>query len=105
LTVSGAREVHVVSLDALWQAGRIAPPDVVKIDVEGAEAEVLRGAAQLLRTARPRLLLATHGPDVHRACLDQLVGCGYALESLDSTRGLDTSDELLARPSQSAAGV
>jgi Methyltransferase FkbM domain len=33
-----------------------AAPSVVKIDVEGAEAAVLRGATRLLRDVRPRIM-------------------------------------------------
>lgn len=36
------------------------PPTVMKIDVEGAEFDVLRGAEQTLATARPTVLLSTH---------------------------------------------
>ncbi len=53
----GVRELETVltvSLD--WLAERIPPPDVLKIDVEGAELVVFRGARQLLKTKRPVLL-------------------------------------------------
>lgn len=35
-------------------------PDVIKIDVEGAEGMVLRGAAEILRRFRPILVISTH---------------------------------------------
>lgn len=35
-------------------------PDVVKIDVEGAELAVLRGAARVLRAASPKIFLSLH---------------------------------------------
>jgi FkbM family methyltransferase len=53
----GVRELETVltvSLD--WLAERIPLPDVLKIDVEGAELVVFRGARQLLKTKRPVLL-------------------------------------------------
>jgi hypothetical protein len=53
----GAREeqsVIAVTLD--WLLESLAPPSVVKIDVEGAEMEVLRGAKRLFETARPIVL-------------------------------------------------
>ena len=53
----GVREVETVltvSLD--WLADRLPPPDVLKIDVEGAELAVFQGAKQLLKTKRPILI-------------------------------------------------
>lgn len=50
--------VLTVSLD--WLAARRRKPDTLKIDVEGSELAVLRGATQLLRTTRPRLLLEVY---------------------------------------------
>jgi FkbM family methyltransferase len=48
--------VDVVTLDLL--AGELGAPDLVKIDVEGAEVDVLRGGATLLAgEARPALLV------------------------------------------------
>ncbi len=38
-------------------------PNLIKIDVEGAESRVLLGAAQILREARPILLVDLHTPD------------------------------------------
>lgn len=40
--------------------GRMAPVDLVKIDVEGAEARVLRGMRKLLVRDRPRLIVELH---------------------------------------------
>lgn len=56
-TAGGTRavcEVATLTLDSLLS--RYRPPDLLKIDVEGAEAAVLRGARGLLRGCRPRLL-------------------------------------------------
>jgi hypothetical protein len=36
------------------------PPDVLKIDVEGGESEVLKGAARLFEEIRPCLLCEVH---------------------------------------------
>lgn len=53
----GVREqllVPTVTLDGL--SGQFSPPDVLKIDVDGNEERVLRGAQGLLRTCRPVIL-------------------------------------------------
>jgi len=58
-----------VSVDGLC-AERNLVPGVVKIDVEGAEIQVLEGAARTLRTARPMLRIGFHPfafPDVEAA--------------------------------------
>lgn len=54
----GARSrqpVPTLTLDSLLD--ELRPPDVMKIDVEGAEALVLRGAQRLLREYRPIIML------------------------------------------------
>jgi len=48
---------RLVALDGFIAASRLPPPDFAKIDVEGAELFVLRGAAGLLEGAAPPLLL------------------------------------------------
>ena len=53
----GVREeqtVLTVTLD--WAAKQIPMPDVLKIDVEGAELGVFRGAAEVLKAKRPVIL-------------------------------------------------
>jgi hypothetical protein len=46
----------VTPFDAWAESARLARWDVLKMDVEGAETEVLRGMQQTLSTLRPRLL-------------------------------------------------
>jgi FkbM family methyltransferase len=65
-------QVDCRTLDGLIEAGRIPAPDVLKIDVEGAEALVLRGAARLLAERRPRLLMELHGAQESRDVLELL---------------------------------
>lgn len=54
------RDVPIRSLDSLIQREEIPPPDFVKIDIEGAEIECLRGATALLKLKRPLLLIELH---------------------------------------------
>lgn len=51
-----AIQIPTLTVDALVQAGAIPPPDVVKLDVEGAEMRLLSGAADTFAAHRPAML-------------------------------------------------
>ena len=55
---------------------------LLKIDVEGHEAAVLRGAADLLRRSRPTLLIEAHGPGPLGECVQLLKSMGYDIRSM-----------------------
>ena len=52
-------EVAVTTVDAMV-AGGLPPPDLVKVDVEGAEVAVLHGMARTLAEHRPAVLVEVH---------------------------------------------
>ncbi|PZF79909.1 FkbM family methyltransferase [Jiangella anatolica] len=85
----GRRRVDTVRLDTLVAQGRIRPPRVVKIDVEGAEPAVLAGMTQLLAAHRPALVCEFDGPDdaAVEAATDRfeaaLSGLAYDVRTLD----------------------
>ena len=97
LSETGQVKVPLVRLDDLLAAGVIKPPDIMKVDVEGAEHAVFQGAQQLVTTHRPTIFLDTHGRDVHDLTLKFLEGHGYQFEILDK-RPLSAAKELIARP-------
>ena len=59
--MTGEIKVPVRRLDGIVAESRLPPPDAIKIDVEGAEVDVLLGATETLRRYRPRLLIELHG--------------------------------------------
>jgi FkbM family methyltransferase len=82
LAEGGGLEVATETLDRLVGGGRVRRPDFLKIDVEGAEHDVLRGAAAVLREARPTIFLSAHGWKQHELCSALLTEAGYRLELL-----------------------
>jgi hypothetical protein len=99
LSSLGELEVDTITIDEL--ARRHRPPDVIKMDVEGGELRALQGAVRTLHVARPVIFLATHGAEVHDACVELLERAGYGLESLVEA---EDRGELVARPSEASSG-
>jgi FkbM family methyltransferase len=70
-------EVRTVALDDVEGP----PPTIVKIDVEGAELDVLAGMTRLLRDARPLVICEMHGRNAEFcATMD---AAGYDVGNLD----------------------
>ena len=99
LSQAGSIEVECHRLDTLVENGVVPAPDCIKVDVEGAEGAVLRGALGVLSERRPVLFLATHGTEATRECEEILDRVGYALSPIP-----DMSGEFIARPGRIMAG-
>ena len=85
------KEVPVVALDGLALR---RPVRFIKMDVEGAEPQVIRGAAQLLREDRPVILSELHPTQLERASgvsadafLEQMKSLGYRAHTLRGDNG------------------
>jgi FkbM family methyltransferase len=87
--------VSVITLDHVMLDAQRHPPRLIKMDIEGAEVNAIRGAADLLATAKPTVLVATHGADCHRECVQLLQSFGYAIRGIGG-RAVNETDELLA---------
>ncbi len=95
LSSTGTRKVRTMTIDDLVFDSKIAPPNCIKIDVEGAETCVLAGARLVLERYQPTIFLATHGPDVHSRSCQFLDSLGYTLESIGD-KVISETDEILA---------
>ena len=76
------------TLDDAAHSGGGFVPGFVKIDVEGAEAAVLRGSKRLLSESRPALLIETHSPEAEDECQLILRSHDYAPHIVDRRRWL-----------------
>lgn len=80
--------VPLVSIDGLCQEKQIVP-QVIKIDVEGAELEVIRGAVQTLKAYQPEVQIGFHPfafKDVVQATrelIELFRSCGYEVPAPD----------------------
>lgn len=73
-------QIPAVSLDDYYRDKQ--PPQFVKIDVEGAEAMVLRGMRDLLRRSKPALIIEFHD-DEGWLGREELGAAGYSLYTLN----------------------
>ncbi|MBA2348885.1 MAG: FkbM family methyltransferase [Solirubrobacterales bacterium] len=73
--------VRAVSVDGLLECREIPVPDVVKVDVEGAELDVVAGMHGLLSGRRPVVICEMHGKNC--AFCDAMEALGYRVTDLD----------------------
>ncbi len=79
----GFHVVPTVTVDAVVKQTGVTP-DVMKIDVEGAELAVLKGARRTLASEKPFIFLSVHSPALKASCLKFLRGLGYGFHEVDS---------------------
>jgi FkbM family methyltransferase len=92
---NGKLKVKSISLDDFIANGA-NPPNIIKIDVEGAELKVLRGSTKLLQKYHPKIFLATHNSNINKDCIEFLQNKGYKIISLIKNKHIYESDELFA---------
>ncbi len=81
-----AYPVLAVSVDEIVIGGLGIRPNVMKIDVEGAELTVLKGASATIQQARPTIFLSTHSDTLRTDCLDFLKEKSYRFDILSKDK-------------------
>ena len=76
-------EVPVTTVDIVWDEAGKPVVSALKIDVEGGELEVLRGARELLARDHPAVLLEAWGDEQLRPIDALLVDAGYTQHQPD----------------------
>jgi FkbM family methyltransferase len=96
LVASGAGDfaVRVVALDGPIARGELPRPDLIKLDIEGGEADALAGLQRTLREHRPLVVVEVH---VTEPAVRAALGPGYELRRLDPG-GPDDNAHYLATP-------
>lgn len=81
LAPNGEMRVSCTTLDGcLYGTRRLRAPDIIKIDVEGAELEVLEGSYRTLAEFHPAIFLEIHGTQLHADCRAFLSKMGYHID-------------------------
>ena len=75
------KTVRAIALDDYVKTS--VPPDFIKCDVEGAEVEAIRGAAQILAVNHPAIVIEIHSAENGRAVRQELARLGYTIRDLD----------------------
>lgn len=91
-------DVETAKIDTFLKRPGIKAPDVMKIDVEGAEMLVLRGATEFFKTHKPIIFMEVHNISLMHQVQNFLVDQGYALKLLDESNSTLSKCFIKARP-------
>lgn len=78
-------EAGRATLDGLVREEGHPAPDVLKIDIEGAEGAALRGAKEVLASHGPRLIVEVHDADQRAACRAVLEHADYEIDVVEQS--------------------
>jgi FkbM family methyltransferase len=89
-------------LDSVLAERNVPAPNVIKVDIEGAEDLFFAGALECLARWAPRLVVELHGAEKARAVFDRLASHGYACAGrvgphLDPTGYCRLDSEIIGR--------
>ena len=89
---------RLAPLDSYAAEQQLPPPSLIKIDVEGAEVQCLRGALGLIRRHRPILVVEFHSRDLLGQGVALVEPLGYRISSRRG-KALSFPESMLCLPS------
>jgi FkbM family methyltransferase len=96
-------DVQVARLDDLFAEHGWSPPALIKLDVEGAEADAIAGMPSILSEHRPALFIEMHGAYVDDptgliiGVLQPLLDLGYNIQHVETDYAITTPDDPIAK--------
>ena len=78
--------VEQQSIDSLVEQQRVPLPQLIKVDVEGADLAVFRGAQETMRQAKPIIVAELHTAANAVECTSLLKDLGYQVRLLEDAR-------------------
>ena len=95
-------KIRCVSLDQAASDYNLPLPDLIKLDIEGAELFALSHMDYLAGKIRPKLILELHNPECDQKAWEFANRFGYRLTTIDTGRVLakveDVTGTLLCEP-------
>ncbi len=88
--LAGEITIDLVSIDDLIAQNRITPPNFVKVDVEGAELDVLKGMSETIKTYQPTIIYEVDDGDragyerKYRELADFLESLNYQVTQIEN---------------------
>lgn len=84
--------VKCMSLDEVIK--EFPKPDLVKIDIEGAEGEALQYTERLCTEIKPNIIVELHNPECDKAAWEWAQKYGYSLTSIDRGERITRREEV-----------
>jgi len=95
LSSTGDMDVTAVKLSRLIDEKIIQFPDLIKMDIEGAEYQVLLDLEPYLKSQKPVIFLSTHGDEIRESCLNLMKNLNYKIIPLDDKSILKAREYLI----------
>ena len=80
------KDIEIKTIDDLYYNDLLKKPDLIKIDVEGFEYKVLKGAQRLLNEIKPKVVVEIHDAENGLMVSDFMNKSGYSMQILGYKR-------------------